>query len=483
MIRGEGQIRSAYLRSCVVACTYAYAYLLVISGFVPWLSSQCLNLGIWLVPPEWFAAVAASAALALSLTRPKEPLTQGLLGIIFSVVICGVSVREDFGFGPLGVDLLRIAVLFGLALLPMWVLRKPVVTERFPERYLPTLDGWRAVAISLVMIDHTVGGITGHGIALGQHGVNLFFGVSGFLITTKLLEEKNFTGRISLISFYRRRVFRIAPAALCFLFTVALLSLAKILLLSRLELAGSLMFFRNWMIALGDNNITKHFWSLSLEEQFYLVIPLIVAITPGPRLLKLLAGGAVLVEIVRTIYFSYHPDVAWRLDMRYRTDLRADGLLLGCAAAVALQDERARKLLNFCSKPMIWAFLALAWILVLVMEKQATTLIESLLVPLLVVGTVTNHDIPISRLLEFAPLRWVGRISYSLYLWQQLFLFPNFRVQKLGSLTAFPQNVILVFALASLSYYLVERPVLRWARNSIRAHENSNVSDAALATT
>src|SRR5581483_13097 len=121
-------------------------------------------------------------------------------------------------------------------------------------------------------VDHTVPGFCARRklplpIALihGQHGVNLFFAISGLLITWKLLEEREQTGDISLTGFYRRRIYRILPAAFVYLCAVALLSLAGAIVLRRVDLASTVLYFRNFVTTGGQVTLaTGHFWSLSI---------------------------------------------------------------------------------------------------------------------------------------------------------------------------------------------------------------------------
>ena len=141
---------------------------------------------------------------------------------------------------------------------------------------IPTLYGWRGIAIALVLAEHFSPRRDSHAYfswlyMLGQHGVTVFFVLSGFLITSKLLAESQATGRISLFRFYLRRFFRLAPCSWCYLLVVAL-CLGHLNLLWPHELRACLFFYRNYF---GGNVIspTAHFWSLSLEEQFYVAWP------------------------------------------------------------------------------------------------------------------------------------------------------------------------------------------------------------------
>src|SRR5579863_5096023 len=148
------------------------------------------------------------------------------------------------------------------------------------HRRIPTLDGWRAVAIIGVVCAH----ITWPNPSLsnffgnGALGVQLFFALSGFLITTRLLEEYDQTGRISWRNFYIRRAFRILPPAFFVILALAILGLLlHIIPMSTDQLAASAFFYRNYFAGkVGSSWYTGHFWSLAVEEHFYLLWPLIL---------------------------------------------------------------------------------------------------------------------------------------------------------------------------------------------------------------
>jgi len=171
---------------------------------------------------------------------------------------------------------------------------------------MPTLDGRRAVAILSVVSYHDrlyslrpLG--TGWIHRFGLYGVDLFFAISGFLICSRLLEEERLFGHFSLRSFYVRRAFRILPPALVFLIVVAALALARVFQLHVRELVVTLLFLRNYSGLAGtltpDSNFVEHFWSLAVEEHFYLILPGVLALTRNRRRLPVLLGLASLVEL------------------------------------------------------------------------------------------------------------------------------------------------------------------------------------------
>ena len=386
-----------------------------------------------------------------------------------------------FYFSPAGYaflsskDLLRAALILILLLAPIRVAwRSQGSRLRWHAAYLPTLDGWRAVAILIVILDHLLQGIAAikrvpppTSLLLGQHGVNIFFGISGLLITWKLLEEHQQTGSISLPGFYRRRVFRIFPPALAFLAVAALLSVAGWMPTTRLELASTVLYFRNFLPVYWPSFSNAHFWSLSLEEQFYLLMPAAL-VWLGMRRLRTLATGLVaLCALWRWYYFHFLAGADPALSLRLRTDFRIDGLLCGCLMAIFLQEENVKRVVRKVFSTPVWLLLLVVFAGLIYWAGIRTLLAESIIIPLLLAGTMLTPQALPGRILEWKPVRWVGRISYSLYLWQQIFLLCPVDHGPLRPLVQFPLNLVTVFFCATCSYYLLERPMLRRAQSQI----------------
>src|SRR5215472_12967025 len=203
---------------------------------------------------------------------------------------------------------------------------------------IATLDGWRGIAILMVLVDHYGGALTTgqrqpwwlwH---RGMHGVCLFFVLSGFLITSRLLEEQRITGRINLRSFYMRRVFRLMPLA--WLYLAVLLSLHRVW---RIELAGCVLSFRNFLDLPPSRNLTTHFWSLSIEEQFYLFWPSILAL----GFIRARRVAIVLVVLVTAWRFwNWTAATNDLLGTAFQTQYWADALMIGCLTAIYMPQLR-----------------------------------------------------------------------------------------------------------------------------------------------
>ncbi len=330
--------------------------------------------------------------------------------------------------------------------------------------YIPTLDGWRALSIAAVLAHHQLQlllppGEHAPGDPL-QSGVAVFFALSGLLITTLLLEERARTGAIHLGAFYRRRAFRILPPALVYLLALWVLTRLGTIAVPARSFLACLTF---WRYRFPGDWYTGHFWSLSIEEQFYLLWPALLLLTRTRR-----AGLAACVALL--LFFT-----AWA-SLQGRVLPAADGeanywalfILWGSLAALLLHDDSWRaRLGRWCGTGSTLALLAFA---VFVYFHQPNLPGRRVLAPaaiaLLLLTTALNPKSAASRLLELAPLRWLGRLSYSLYLWQQLFLvsaawpYPFHFDARAHPLAP----VLAALACATASRYAIEKPCIALGR-------------------
>jgi peptidoglycan/LPS O-acetylase OafA/YrhL len=350
--------------------------------------------------------------------------------------------------------------------------------------HIPTLDGWRALAIAAVICFHgrsaffprpsIVRSISEYGYL----GVDAFFAISGFLISTLLIREYDAHQSINLRAFYIRRFFRIIPPYVAALAGICLVAWLGFIHLQSWEIPSCLLFLRNYEPTVAPPGgpydpygfYTVHFWSLSIEEHFYLIWAFLLALLKPRRAVK--AALILAASVVLWRFFDGHYQIMHRLmpsaAMGTRTDTRLDALLWGCLAALLF--PRIQSIFSHCLSS--WAWIPLSLYLV-VLERYHPPLFQlqlALLFPCLLMSTVLFPRNPLSRVLELPWMRWIGTLSYSIYLWQQLFMQPPRGVGSLEQtsgfyrLQQFPFNILCLLVCACLSHYLLERPMMRLGR-------------------
>jgi len=328
---------------------------------------------------------------------------------------------------------------------------------------IPSLDGLRAVSIALVVLAHLNGtqyfpafGELGQW-QLGNLGVRVFFVISGFLITTLLLEESDRTGTVSLFHFYLRRFFRIFPAFYVLCAVLFVLEQARIIALRPGDLLAAVTYTVNYH---HDRAwYTGHIWSLSVEEQFYLLWPALLLLI-GVRRGLWVAAVVMLVAPVLRVALGFWP--ALRPGIGETFPSVADALATGCVlAGVHLRLAGSVRWRRFLEGRLFW----LAPLAVVICARNPWTKLDWL-----IGQTVMNLGIAVvieralhapgdrlGRVLNARPLIFVGVLSYSLYLWQQLLL--NRRGSSI--VQSFPLNLLLVALAAVASYHAIEQPFLR----------------------
>jgi peptidoglycan/LPS O-acetylase OafA/YrhL len=350
-----------------------------------------------------------------------------------------------------------------------------VVNQVVRVDYVPTLDGWRAIAVLGVVCFHCAkndgmwpGSIFWKLAVRGHIGVDIFFAISGFLICGKLLQEFREKQTISLKSFYIRRCFRIFPALWFYLAILGLLTTVGWIITYRWEFGSTLLFVRNYF-PLYHNSVlgeyTAQFWSLGVEEYFYLLWAGAMLFV-GPKISRI--GWATLILALsvfawRSIDSIYGWWIPFGTSMDTKTDTRIDALLWGCLAAVvypSLQTHLKRSTLQYG----LWAVIGLVAATV-DLKFVAFSLVRAILFPAMLLATAMSPASIVGRFLELPVMRWIGRISYSMYIWQQLAIFPAAGVHSpLAAIQRFPYNISVVFVLAAVSYYIVELPMIRLGR-------------------
>lgn len=283
----------------------------------------------------------------------------------------------------------------------------------------------------------------------GLHGVLIFFVLSGFLITTNLTK-----GNFDLKRFYIRRFFRLMPVVWIYLaFFVTVGQITKVHLVSWVEIKPCLLFYRNYVGPNPGGAMTGHFWTLSLEEQFYLVWPWLLLLLGARGCRWFAALGALAVAILQWRMGHYY-EIGLRSQ---RTEFRADSLLLGCLLALLLSDSAFRKRAIQLTK---WLAFPAGAGLVLSVLRFPATIFESVCIAVLIAAAMLHPSHLPSRIFSCKPLAWLGTVSYSVYVWQEPFMW--FKGSGLGF------SFLLIFFMplfAMGSYYLIERPCTQFGRN------------------
>lgn len=337
---------------------------------------------------------------------------------------------------------------------------------------IPSLDGLRALAVLLVIVSHWPfwpgGGVSAIKWRCGEVGVQLFFVISGFLITTLLLREVRRTGEVNLRQFYLRRTLRIVPVYLAYLAFVGLRQACGQLDLTGWNWFALLTYTGNFLGTPGNPQV----WSLCVEEHFYLVWPLLLAFLPASRC-RTLAGLAMVIAFgLRFLVRLTLADGEWTI--YHWTPLCMDDLAVGCLLAYLARDAAWRKRLDrvVCSDGrlglLLLAVLAVQYVSAATYSSQwfsgrmvcflysVKPNLTGLALGVFLWAALVRPTSWFGKLLNCRPAAAIGVLSYSLYLWHQSFLQHG----TSSWLFAFPFNFIGMFLAAWLSYVLIEKPFL-----------------------
>ena len=362
--------------------------------------------------------------------------------------------------------------------------------DNFASRHVPELDGLRGIAILCVLIHHQ---LTPFLLKGGFLGVDLFFVLSGFLITGLLLAEFDKTKSVSLKNFYVRRLLRLGPALTLYLAGCLLVNYHTnaIPFTRQLKLVlFAVGYATNWRMALGWDTAldpTAIIWSLSIEEQFYLIWPILCFGFLFLRIRRRYIAATLILTIIAIVGHRYNLLTAGSdlTRLYYGSDTRADALLAGCLAAlipVGRIGTKTRRVLSvaalFAVGCLIYSMMALGFSDRLLYQGGFTVI--ALLCALLVFVSAYYPPKILAIAFRWLPLRWLGRISYGLYLWHWLIV-ANTSFYTLGKLEPWAR-LTLAILVAAASFYLVERPFNKLKRHFGTRSDNAddNRSDSAV---
>lgn len=355
--------------------------------------------------------------------------------------------------------------------------------NNFSASRILALDGIRGIAFLMVFFCHL--SIFG----TGQFGVDLFFVLSGFLITSILLQEQKRNGSINIGKFYLRRALRLLPALFAvvlgvLLYTLIILPYPKFLL-ALSDVWRIVLYVWNWTLASDWNQIVErhqemytHLWSLSVEEQFYIVWPCLVMLllrVSRSIVLLFLIVGMIVPAILRLLLW----DEGSALWIYFRTDLRFDNLLYGALVAWVLYwgyepKDLSRTVLSWAG---VVAFIGLIGIAIpnFITHGEIYThglfSLVALFAAVLIASAVWCPLAPLRWFLEFKPLCWVGKVSYGLYLWHWPIILVVTRLMLPSTIITDLIIITTLLAITAISYYKLELPFLR-LKDRIGGHTN-----------
>jgi peptidoglycan/LPS O-acetylase OafA/YrhL len=296
---------------------------------------------------------------------------------------------------------------------------------------------------------------------VAHFGVDVFFTLSGYLITTLLVEESRRTGTVSMSDFYIRRTIRIFPAAYLYVVTVAILSALGIVVLRDGDLLHAVTYTMNYHHQRGW--ALGHLWSLGVEEQFYLLWPLSFLLLGERRGLWVAVAIIAVVPGLRVATWMLFPAARIGIDEEFQ--VVCDGLVTGCLLAQLVARYGIDRILTKIPRP-VFLLAPVAAVLSSAFAQWPSfcltigATITNLSIGIVALWCIAHADSVIGQLLNARAVIFLGTISYSLYLWQQLFMDTTLMPVSV----AFPANAILTMAAAAGSYYLMERPLLALRR-------------------
>lgn len=345
------------------------------------------------------------------------------------------------------------------------------IPTEFQTSYLKSLDGLRGVAIIIVILSHC-SKVTGWNPIDAVDGVEIFFVISGFLITTLLIKEKIKNDVISLKRFYLRRFIRIFPVAYLFVFVLFLLNLYFKLGISVTSFLTSLFYLKNLPIPNGEEWYSGHFWSLSVEEQFYLIFPFLLSFS-----INKYTSFIVLFILFITIlgYLAEHRvGVFYTNKIIHVVTFVLNSVLFGRGTVSILIGSLSsilvyKKIIIINKLPNSYFLTAVLFVAgVFIRDERSVIYVPtlskflfSIIIAFLILINLQEKENFFSFILNTRILKQIGILSYSLYIWQQLFTYnqPWKNVYPPYSNSIY-LNIPLLFVVAMMSYNLYEKRFL-----------------------
>ncbi|MBC7400094.1 MAG: acyltransferase [Mucilaginibacter sp.] len=333
--------------------------------------------------------------------------------------------------------------------------------------YFPSLNGIRGIAIIMVVFSHLrLSFATPYTTVFnGSLGVLFFFVLSGFLITTLCLKEKIITHDISLKNFYVRRILRIFPVAYLFILVIIALNFIFKLNISWINIAGTSLYlinFTSYFRKYHHSYYTGHFWSLSVEEQFYLIVPFILKKSFKTFLLAILFIVFIIPVIIGLQYLFISLNNNYLLYAFAHYFIKFQPIAVGCLfAVIAFKYEFKQSALI----KVIANLIAFALVFLLryddffSLRDMLVGIVSSFLIAYIIISNLSPGTDLIFKILNNKFLNLVGVLSYSIYIWQEIFTSDDGKLPfYIGT---FPFNLIWIIVISALSYYFYESYFLK----------------------
>lgn len=349
---------------------------------------------------------------------------------------------------------------------PSVTLPRPVFADVVAQSRLPALDGLRAVGVFGVAVAHST---YGRGLG-GDFGPTAFFVLSGFLITRILLREHKRTGTLSLRRFYLARTMRIFPAYYTFVLISYLLDARAGQWWNSAFLGNAVSYTINYFNAFNHHPTTSlaHVWSLAVEEQFYILLPLafIVLAARGRRFLIAGVGLAAFAGVAWRAWLivGAHVDTAYVYNA---FETRFDNLAVGCLLALCLDYKRVIAAAEWCARrtwyPLVTIALLLSrrFVFAGVYHYAVGFTVDALLIAIFVVQMLQLYRTRMWSWLEWPVVRYLGAISYPMYLYHGWGASVGRRLPGNSPSLQFAAGILAMIVLASGSYHLIELPILK----------------------
>lgn len=333
------------------------------------------------------------------------------------------------------------------------------------QSYYPSLDGFRGIAILNVLIGHSVGDF--RLIHSGGFGVSIFFVISGFLITTLLLKEKERTGTISLRKFYIRRFLRIFPVAYLYLIVMVLFNFLFSLKIPVAAFLSAALYLQNTTMITDYILYVGHYWSLSVEEQFYLLFPFLLK-RSGKLYLVIIAVALFFIPIISysDLHHLWHNKV-----LHHIAEILGfmPGILIGALFAVLFYLNLLR-----ISEVVTGKYKSFLCFLVFLLAgycfnnhpmhlpTSGMQMFSNVLIALLILVSLQKDDSVFYRAVTNPYLIYIGTLSYSIYIWQQMFTLDGPPWKGMFFLSdSMVLNLILLGIISWVSYHFYEKNFLK----------------------